>query len=47
MILEVRWSGQQTILPPSLHPAGKHRESHASVDPAAIEFAALRPRHPG
>jgi hypothetical protein len=40
MILEVRWSGQQTILPLRLHSAGKRIEWHASVDLAEIEFAA-------
>ncbi|MBA2277159.1 MAG: bifunctional DNA primase/polymerase, partial [Chloroflexia bacterium] len=41
VLLEVRGTGGQTMLPPSVHPSGEHVAWYRDGDPARVETAAL------
>ncbi len=42
MIVEIRSSGTQTIVAPSIHPSGEQCEWHSKADPARVEPDVLR-----
>jgi hypothetical protein len=44
MLVEIRSTGSQTVVPPSIHPSGEELEWYQSGEPAEVEFSELLKR---